>query len=118
MGMKALTITYDIACQYKKRWKERIAALPRQLQALPVPVVTWGLPVWHGKGHGIKCEEENSLKYQVGVGKTDGEGPERLWSVLNPLSYMTKEEHHGARHDDIEDFLNMHNHRKNISMGR
>lgn len=117
MGMKALAITYDIACQYKKHWKERIDSLPRALRNLPIPKVTWGLPVWHGKGHGLKCEEENSLKYQVGVGKTDGEGPERLWSVLNPMSFMTKEEHHGARHDDIEDFINMHNHKKNLSMG-
>ncbi|KAF8995872.1 hypothetical protein BDZ89DRAFT_921986, partial [Hymenopellis radicata] len=57
------------------------------------------------------------MKYQVGVGKSDGEGIERYWHLLNPLSYMTREEHPGARHDDHEDKMDQVNFEKNIGLG-
>ncbi|KAF9018836.1 hypothetical protein BDZ89DRAFT_1139729 [Hymenopellis radicata] len=108
MGLKELTVTYDIACQYKIHFYERIKALPAALHdlMLEAPVIQWALPVWHGNVHEVKCEAAESLKYKVGVGKTDGEGIERVWAVLNPFAYMTKEELPGARHDNIEDKLN------------
>ncbi|KAF9029643.1 hypothetical protein BDZ89DRAFT_934226, partial [Hymenopellis radicata] len=117
MGVKEAGVTYDIACQYKKHFFERIEALPAELRSLDVPDITWGLPVWHGNVHDPYCETSESLKYKVGMGKTDGEGPERVWSILNPMSYMTKEEHPGARHDDIEDKVNLHNFLKNVRSG-
>ncbi len=58
------------------------------------------------------------LKFKVGVGKTDGEGIERVWAVLNPFSYMTKEQLPGARHNNIEDKINYHNFTKNINLGK
>lgn len=117
MGLKEVTITYDIACQYKKNFYKRIDALPEALKGLDLPVLTWGLPVWHGNVHDIKCEAKESLKYKPGVGKTDGEGIERVWSVFNSISYMTREEQPGARHDDIEDKADKHNFGKNIALG-
>ncbi|KAF9016773.1 hypothetical protein BDZ89DRAFT_1141218 [Hymenopellis radicata] len=117
MGVKEAGVTYDIACQYKKHFFERIRALPAELRGLDLPEITWGLPVWHGNVHDPYCETSESLKYKVGMGKTDGEGPKRVWSILNPMSYMTKEEHPGARHDDIEDKANLHNFLKNVRSG-
>lgn len=117
MGLKEVTVTYDIACQYKKNFYKRIDALPDELKNLDLPALTWGLPVWHGNVHEISCEAAESLKYKVGVGKTDGEGIERVWAVMNPISYMTKGEQPGARHDDIEDKANRHNFMKNIGLG-
>ncbi|KAF9023545.1 hypothetical protein BDZ89DRAFT_955582, partial [Hymenopellis radicata] len=118
MGLKEVTVTYDIACQYRKHFKERIKALPDVLKNLDLPEIQWGLPIWHGGAHEISCETAESLKYKKGVGKTDGEGIERVWSVLNPMSYMTREEQPGARHDDIEDKVDKHNFGKNIHLGR
>ncbi|KAF9004178.1 hypothetical protein BDZ89DRAFT_1049589 [Hymenopellis radicata] len=118
MGLKEVTVTYDIACQYRKHFKERIEALPDVLKNLDLPEIQWGLPIWHGGAHEISCETAESLKYKEGVGKTDGEGIERVWSVLNPMSYMTREEQPGARHDDIEDKVDKHNFGKNIHLGR
>ncbi|KAF9017036.1 hypothetical protein BDZ89DRAFT_961437 [Hymenopellis radicata] len=118
MGLKEVTVTYDIACQYRKHFHERVLALPAELRELGLPEITWGLPVWHAGVHDIKCEAAESLKYKVGVGKTDGEGIERVWSVFNPLSYMTREEQPGARADDIEDKADSHNFGKNIGLGQ
>ncbi|KAF8995346.1 hypothetical protein BDZ89DRAFT_1149647 [Hymenopellis radicata] len=98
MGLKECTITYDIACQYKKNFHAWIAALPETLRSLDIPELSWGLPVWHGNVHEPSCEASESVKYKVGAGKTDGEGPE-------------------SRHDDIEDKCNLHNFLKNIRHG-
>lgn len=129
-----LAFTYDIACQYKINFKKRIQtvqdyissqldALPPALRQLRHPALTlpeidkivWALPVWHGNVH--ECEAENSVKYQYGLGKTDGEGIERIWAMMNPMSYTLKEEGPGLRHDDIEDLVNRINYRKNIQQG-
>ncbi|KAF9000338.1 hypothetical protein BDZ89DRAFT_1147323 [Hymenopellis radicata] len=118
MGLKEVTVTYDIACQYLKHFHERVLALPAGLRELGLPEITWGLPVWHAGVHDIKCEAAESLKYKSGVGKTDGEGIERVWSVFNPMSYMTREEQPGARADDIEDKADCHNFAKNIGLGQ
>ncbi|KAF9039648.1 hypothetical protein BDZ89DRAFT_1129259 [Hymenopellis radicata] len=117
MGLKEVTVTYDIVCQYKKHFKERIDALPAALRCLDIPELLWGLPVWHGNVHDVACEASESVKYKVGVGKTDSEGPERVWMVLNPMLYRRKEQHPGAHHDDIEDKINLHNFLKNIRQG-
>ncbi|KAF8994209.1 hypothetical protein BDZ89DRAFT_1150195 [Hymenopellis radicata] len=95
MGLKEVTVTYDIACQYKKHFHERIDALPTALRSLDIPELTWGLPVWHSNVHDVECEAAESVKYKVGVGKTDGKGPERVWALLNPMSYRTKEQQPG-----------------------
>ncbi|KAF9022411.1 hypothetical protein BDZ89DRAFT_1196078 [Hymenopellis radicata] len=89
-----------------------------RIEELGPPGDSVGLPIWHGGAHEISCETAESLKYKEGVGKTDGEGIERVWSVLNPMSYMTREEQPGARHDDIEDKVDKHNFGKNIHLGR
>ncbi|KAF7297055.1 CxC2 domain-containing protein [Mycena indigotica] len=59
-----------------------------------------------------------SKAYLLGVGKTDGESTERLWSLLNLASWSTKEMGEGARHDVLEDKIDLINFEKNRSMGR
>lgn len=129
-----LAFTYDIACQYKIHFKKRIeelqAYVSAQLDALPpalrelrhpaltlpeIDEIVWALPVWHGNVH--QCQLQNSVRFQKGLGKTDGEGIERVWSLMNPLSYTLKEEGPGLRHDDIEDLCNRLNFKKNLGQG-
>jgi hypothetical protein len=73
-----LTISYDIACQWKCHFEDRIKKLPEDMR-LPEDVkVQCALPVWHAGSHNEPCQNENSLSFKVGVGKSDGEGVERL----------------------------------------
>jgi hypothetical protein len=58
------------------------------------------------------------LSYAVGVGRTDGEGIERTWAILNPLGYSTKEMGKGAHHDAIENKVDHLNFEKNIGQGK
>ncbi|KAJ7829911.1 hypothetical protein B0H13DRAFT_1655417 [Mycena leptocephala] len=111
-----LAISYDIACQWKVNLRTRMAAMPERLRLdLAIIVLLFALPVWHAVAHETSCQTENSLSYQVGVGRTDGEGIERTWSVLNPLSWAMMEMGLGARHDALEDKVDHHNHEKNMS---
>ncbi|KAJ7029952.1 hypothetical protein C8F04DRAFT_916776, partial [Mycena alexandri] len=113
-GME-LTFSYDIACQWAKNLHERIRKLPEDLQ-LDFDSIHFqtGLPVWHASSHEAQCANLNSLSFLPGVGKTDGEGIERLWAELNAFAYHTKHMGLGHRADTLDDKINYHNWMKNL----
>ncbi|KAF7317386.1 CxC2 domain-containing protein [Mycena chlorophos] len=90
---------------------------PRLTTDLSKFKLQFALPVWHAEAHEEKCRSANSLTHAVGVGRTDGESIERLWSLLNPISYSTKEMGAGNRHDTIEAKLDYINFQKNVTQG-
>ncbi|KAJ6488304.1 hypothetical protein C8R47DRAFT_1177489 [Mycena vitilis] len=94
----------------------RLAQMPEHMRInLGLIALVFGLPVWHAAAHEKSCQVQNSLTYVDGVGRTDGEGIERTWSHLNPLSWATKEMRPGARHDAIEDKIDHMNFEKNLN---
>ncbi|KAJ7173526.1 hypothetical protein C8R46DRAFT_1215455 [Mycena filopes] len=110
-----LTISYDIACQWHKCLADRMDRLPEPLRlALEKIFIQCGLPVWHASAHNKACANEFSLSFQPGVGRSDGEGVERLWADLNPSSFHTKEMGLGNRADTLEDKIDAHNFLKNL----
>ncbi|KAJ7049781.1 hypothetical protein C8F01DRAFT_1092981 [Mycena amicta] len=141
IGVKRLVLSYDIVCQWKQRLSIRAAALiSREAERLEElaeeeewededeqqPAIRtelekyrlqFGLPVWHAAAHEASCQAANSLSHAVGVGRTDGEGIERTWAVLNPIAYSTKEMGEGHRHDTIDDKVDHINFEKNVKEG-
>ncbi|KAJ7198058.1 hypothetical protein C8J57DRAFT_1262522 [Mycena rebaudengoi] len=118
LTLLALTISYDIACQWKKKLAERNNKLLGSLQIdLNVINVQCGLPIWHASSHEGNCQDENSLSFLVGVGKSDGEGIERTWADLNPAAFHTKDMGMGNRTDTLDDKIDSHNFRKNLGQG-
>ncbi|KAJ7432735.1 hypothetical protein FB451DRAFT_1155630 [Mycena latifolia] len=113
-----LTISYDIGCQWKVHLPERNERLPKNVR-LPLKDVQiqYGLPVWHAGSHNEDCRNANSLSLKPGVGKSDGEGVERVWSVLNPIAFSTKDAGRGQRADVIEGKIDNHNWLKNVGEG-
>ncbi|KAJ7450436.1 hypothetical protein FB451DRAFT_1566624 [Mycena latifolia] len=113
-----LTISYDIGCQWKIHLPERNERLPKNVR-LPLKDVQiqYGLPVWHAASHNEDCRNANSLSLKPGVGKSDGEGVERVWSVLNPIAFSTKDAGRGQRADVIEGKIDNHNWLKNVGEG-
>nr|GAT46263.1 predicted protein [Mycena chlorophos] len=118
--VKHVVLSYDIACQWKQRLPQRAADLLAS-GATTTDIskfkLQYALPVWHAEAHEEKCRSANSLTHAVGVGRTDGEAIERLWALLNPISYATKEMGEGNRHDTIEAKLDYLNFEKNITQG-
>ncbi|TRM61976.1 hypothetical protein BD626DRAFT_404672 [Schizophyllum amplum] len=110
-------VSYDIGCQYMINFADRLSKLPSALQIdLDEVAVAFGLPVWHGGIHEEACRSRHSLKYRP-VGRTDGEGIERVWALLNAIAWATKEMGEGARHDWIEEKVDSLNFGKNIRQG-
>ncbi|KAJ7722085.1 hypothetical protein B0H16DRAFT_1737899 [Mycena metata] len=118
-NLMLLTISYDIACQWKKKLPERMGRLPKKLQlSLKEFTFQCALPVWHAGSHNEDCKNDNSLSFKRGVGtSSDGEGVERTWAVLNPVSYHTRDAGQGQRVDVLEDKIDNHNFLKNIGQG-
>lgn len=116
----ALLLSYDIICQWKiylsKRAKviEEKTSLPTRIEEYEIQ---FALPVWHAAAHEPSCQNQNLLSYAEGVGRTDGEGIERMWAILNPLGFSTKEMGSGARHDTLENKVDHINFEKNIRQG-
>ncbi|KAJ8469906.1 hypothetical protein ONZ45_g16729 [Pleurotus djamor] len=115
LALHLLCVSYDIACQWKINLPKRRENLPSHLQATNVAIHT-GLPIWHSVAHEQSCQMSNSLQFQQGVGCTDGEGIERVWSLLNPASWSTRVMGAGARQDNLEDRIDFHNWQKNIKL--
>jgi hypothetical protein len=57
------------------------------------------------------------LSFKPGVGKSDGEGVERTWSLLNPAAHSTKDAGRGQRADILEGKVDNHNYLKNVGQG-
>ncbi|KAJ7053088.1 hypothetical protein C8F01DRAFT_1261266 [Mycena amicta] len=118
--VKDLVFSYDIACQWKQNLRTRVinitahSTVPPNLGNFDIQ---FALPVWHAAAHEESCQMENSLSYARGVGRTDGEGIERLWAMLNPIASATKEMGAGNRHDTIEDRIDHICFEKNVSQG-
>ncbi|KAJ7021072.1 hypothetical protein C8F04DRAFT_973243 [Mycena alexandri] len=113
-GME-LTFSYDIACQWGKNLYEHVRQLPADLQLdFESILFQTGLPVWHASLHEAACTNLNSLSFLHGVGKTDGEGIERLWAELNAFAYHMKNMGLGHRADTLDDKINYHNWIKNL----
>ncbi|KAJ7080717.1 hypothetical protein C8R43DRAFT_909900 [Mycena crocata] len=112
-----LTVSYDIACQWKKNFDERMKRLPEDMQMDFANIqLDSGLPVWHALAHEDICTALNNLTYILGVGRSDGEGIERLWAFLNSCAYQSKEMGLGNRADTVEDKLDSHNFLKNLGL--
>ncbi|KAF7312645.1 CxC2 domain-containing protein [Mycena indigotica] len=129
--VKRLVLSYDIACQWKQRLRERALTILSNAQVVcpttgltvdKVPNLTdyeikFALPVWHAAAHETGCQATHSLSYAWGVGRTDGEGIERTWALLNPIGFSTKEMGEGNRLDTIEDRIDHLNFEKNVRQG-
>jgi hypothetical protein len=113
-----LVLSYDIACQWS-------ANLQKRLQNYNTPVKLCGrnlrvrfvVPKFHICAHGRKCQENYSLNFTPGVGRTCGEGIEAGWADCNGAALSTRESSMSGRREALDDLFGAINWRKTISMG-
>lgn len=113
-----ILISYDIACQWSINFFKRLAA-PTMPPALRIPsktVIKYFVPKFHLVAHEPKCHTPFSFNFARGVGRTDGEGIERNWSVLNGIAPSVSMMGPGGRWDTIDDFCNYSNWRKTVNL--
>lgn len=116
--LQLVTISYDIACQWGINFFARMNA-PTMPEALRIPastVVTYYVPKFHLQAHNSKCHAPFSFNFGLGVGRTDGEGVERNWSLLNGIAPSVSMMGPGGRWDTLDDVCNYGNWRKTVGL--
>lgn len=113
-----LVVSYDIACQWSRNLIRRSELYPPDLVTPRVNqlCVTYLVPKFHLYAHQTDCQINYSFNLTPGVGRTDGESPERGWAAMNPVASSTKEMGPGSRRDTLDDHFGDYNWRKVISL--
>ncbi|KAK7676418.1 hypothetical protein QCA50_020636 [Cerrena zonata] len=120
VGVMVLLIlaSYDIACQFFTGFPLRVPHLPKRLQPLiPLKNIIPKIPKAHIYTHNEKCHGPYSFNWTKGAGRTDGEGIERLWAILNKAALSVREMTPSARRETIDDLCGFINWCKLVNYG-
>ena len=110
-------VSYDIACQWSKGLKDRLAVFPAHVR-IEVPDDTeHSIPKLHYHSHKQIDHSKFSMNYRPGAGRTDGEGIERRWWWIQPIATSTKMMGPGQRQGVLEDQWGYANWRKYVTLG-
>ncbi|KAF8870221.1 hypothetical protein BD779DRAFT_1614195 [Infundibulicybe gibba] len=113
-----LFVSYDIACQWSIHLKKRMFTIDHTFDILDGHVnIKFLVPKFHLPAHVAACRTRYSFNFTKGVGRTDGEAPERGWSEVDPLAPSTKEMGPGSRRDTLDFHFGDSNWRKMTSLG-
>ena len=114
-----LVVSYDIACQWSRNLHKRVSEYPSDMQTSFLNALVWFfVPKFHLAAHGEKCQGPYSLNWRKWVGRTDGEGIERGWSLVNQLATMLREMGPGFRHDTFDNHWSALNWKKLTGLGK
>lgn len=117
MALTYLSISYDIACQWSKNLSKRVQDFPSDMQsAFLCASIRYFIPKFHLTAHGDKCQGTYSLNWHEWSARTDGEGIERGWSLVNLLATMLREMGPGFRHDTFNNHWSALNWRKLVGL--
>jgi len=116
--LRMIIISYDIACQWGSRLTTRMNApsLPPMLRLPASTSLRKLVPKFHLPSHTDECQAPFSFNFALGVGRTDGEGVEWNWSVLNGIAPSVSQMGPGGRWDTLDDFCNYSNWRKTVTL--
>ncbi|KAG1872264.1 hypothetical protein F4604DRAFT_1881048 [Suillus subluteus] len=118
-ALQVINISYDIACQWSKNLWTRMSAFPQQFHLdHNAKTITFLVPKFHLPAHILSCQTTYSFNFIKGVGRTDGEAPERGWANINPVATSTHEMGPGSRRDTLDDHFNDWNWKKVCLMGK
>ncbi|KAF9472049.1 hypothetical protein BDN70DRAFT_819206, partial [Pholiota conissans] len=114
----AITVSYDIACQWFKNLHKRMKSWPSDLRIAPEIETRPLIPKFHEPAHHEKDHEQFSFNLAIGAGQSDGEVPERVWAGHNGLGGSTKTHGPGSRQDILDDHFGFWNWQKYANMGK
>jgi hypothetical protein len=117
-SVPVLNVSYDIACQWSKKFWARMETMPTHLR-LPRETldIRYFVPKFHIGAHIEECQIAFSWNFGKFVGRTDGEAPERGWANINRVASSTKEMGPGTRRDTLDDYFGDWNWKKIAALG-
>lgn len=118
VGIRLLTISYDVGCQWFTNFWNRMGFLPERLRlSLPQWAVRALVPKFHLQSHEEKCHSKFSFNFFFGGARTEGEGVERNWKELNGQAASTAEMTPGHRWETLDYCCGWLNFRKTMGLG-
>ncbi len=109
---QAVTLIYDIVCQYFVHLKDRIGhLLPDGLD------IDRAIGLFHVHDHKEACFYRFASSFIPGSGIVAGEILESLWSTLNTITPSTRTATLAHRAEVIDDHATDSNHKKALAMG-
>jgi Kyakuja-Dileera-Zisupton transposase len=118
VGLRLITISYNICCQWYTHFWKCMHKLPPHLHInLPESAVQGKVPKFHLQSHEEQCHGPFSLGFTKGVAHTDGEGVERNWDYLNGHGPSTKQMVPGNRWESLDHCCEHANWRKSVGLG-
>ncbi|CAA7268125.1 unnamed protein product [Cyclocybe aegerita] len=106
-------ISYDITCQWFVNLKKRVDEhWPESLRVPEGTKLIPAIPKLHEPMHEATNHQVFLLNFIPGVGKSDLETPECVWSAHNALGNSTKTQAPGSRQDTLDDNFQFWNWRK------
>ncbi|KAF6746229.1 hypothetical protein DFP72DRAFT_823348 [Ephemerocybe angulata] len=101
---RILNLSYDIGCQWIINLMQRCNRYGDNVFTKNDDFkVNCLVPKFHLAAHVASCQTEFSFNLTPGVGRTDGEAPERGWALSNKLAASTREMGPGNRRDTLDD---------------
>lgn len=119
MNLLMLVGSYDVHCKFAVHWQQRLKAIASKIPGVSLvwPLVLRCVPKFHLPAHTGICRYFHSFYYMPWVGMTDGEAPERRWSIINAIGRSVREMGPGHRQDIINEHNSDYNIQKVFKMG-
>ncbi|KAK7018251.1 CxC2 domain-containing protein [Favolaschia claudopus] len=114
--MLYIILSYDIACQFSKKFWTRMTGLPEAMHINRQTTSIWfKVPNFHILGHKWPCHSPYSFHWMWGAGMTNGEDVEQNWEFTNGAAGSTKMMGPGGRHAFLEGLFAFHNWMRTVS---
>ena len=109
-------LVYDISCQYCRNLRKRVQK-GQYLDFKPGLRLTHAIGMFHVHGHQDQCYARYAPRFILGMGLSDGEVMERLFSILNGASTLARTMTLAHRTETLDSHMGDNNFKKMIDMG-
>jgi hypothetical protein len=107
-----VTMSYDIACQWKKNLWKQLSTYPTAFLALAGLAIRFFIPNLHVHAHQPKCQTWMYFLLHEQVGMTHGETIEQEWAHIGAVATSTAEMGPAARRHTLDDHWGFWNFKK------
>jgi hypothetical protein len=116
-GLKSLLVVYDVCCQWRKRFLDRLNA-NNYLQlppSIPTANITYAVGKFHLSAHVDECYAMHSLNYVLGAGQLERELMETVWGPLKGIVQTMRSMSPEHRREALDHQFRDHNWLKLVS---
>lgn len=118
-GLKSLLIIYDVCCQWRKRFPERLLGSPwlSLPESMALEDICYAVGKFHLSAHVAGCYSQHTLNYLLGAGQLEGELMETIWGPIKAIVQSMRSMTPYHRLEALNFLFSDHNWLKLVSLG-